>query len=154
MYTTVFEKAPIDPELGKLYRDEILLPGGSRDGMDLLKVCQMVPMHRHQARSILIGSCLGEGFVGHEPNPRAFINEIEQTGLVIYGTATLSPDLMRDVASSAHCNPNTTSLDYLLPMLWSITGLWWLPPASIELVLVVLESHPRRTAPNRVIRIA
>ncbi|KAG6380299.1 hypothetical protein JVT61DRAFT_8408 [Boletus reticuloceps] len=56
MYTTVFKKAPLDPKLGKLYRDKILLPGGSRDEMDLLK-----------------------DFLGREPNPKAFVNEIEQT---------------------------------------------------------------------------
>lgn len=38
MYATVFKKAPLDPELGKLYRDKILLVGGSRDEMDSLKV--------------------------------------------------------------------------------------------------------------------
>jgi len=55
MYTTVFKKAPLDPKLGKLYRDKILLVGGSRDDMDSLKA-----------------------FLGREPNPKAFIDEIEQ----------------------------------------------------------------------------
>lgn len=41
MYATVFKKAPLDPKLGKLYRDKILLVGGSRDDMDSLKVCQI-----------------------------------------------------------------------------------------------------------------
>lgn len=39
MYATVFKKAPLDPALGKLYRDKILLVGGSRDDMESLKVC-------------------------------------------------------------------------------------------------------------------
>ncbi|KAF9223776.1 zincin [Gyrodon lividus] len=55
MYATVFKKDPLDPKLGKLYRDKILLVGGSRDDMDSLK-----------------------DFLGREPNPKAFINEIEQ----------------------------------------------------------------------------
>ena len=38
MYATVFKDAPLDPKSGKLYRDKILLPGGSKDEMDLLKV--------------------------------------------------------------------------------------------------------------------
>ena len=38
MYATIFKKAPLDPKLGKLYRDKILLPGGSQDEMDLLRV--------------------------------------------------------------------------------------------------------------------
>lgn len=38
MYATVFKKAPLAPELGKLYRDKILLVGGSRDEMDSLEV--------------------------------------------------------------------------------------------------------------------
>ena len=46
MYATVFKKAPLDPKLGKLYRDKILLVGGSRDDMDSLKVCQITPRVR------------------------------------------------------------------------------------------------------------
>ncbi|KAI9567695.1 hypothetical protein HD554DRAFT_2267097 [Boletus coccyginus] len=57
MYATVFKKAPLDPKLGKLYRDKILLVGGSQDDMDSLK-----------------------DFLGREPNPKAFIDEIEQDG--------------------------------------------------------------------------
>ena len=53
MYATIFKKAPLDPKLGKLYREKILLPGGSKDEMDLLKVCQ-IPMHGHQVQSALI----------------------------------------------------------------------------------------------------
>ena len=45
MYTTVFKKAPLDPALGKRYRDKILLVGGSRDDMDSLKVGWLVPLH-------------------------------------------------------------------------------------------------------------
>ncbi|KIJ13498.1 hypothetical protein PAXINDRAFT_163685 [Paxillus involutus ATCC 200175] len=55
MYTTVFKKDPLDPKLGRLYRDKILLVGGSRDEMDSLK-----------------------DFLGREPNPEAFIDEIGQ----------------------------------------------------------------------------
>ena len=42
MYATVFKKGPLDPKLGKLYRDKILLVGGSRDEMDSLKVCRAI----------------------------------------------------------------------------------------------------------------
>lgn len=38
MYATVFKPDPLDPQRGKLYRDKILLPGGSRDDIDGLKV--------------------------------------------------------------------------------------------------------------------
>ena len=38
MYKTVFKKDPLDPELGSRYRREILLPGGSRDESESLKV--------------------------------------------------------------------------------------------------------------------
>jgi hypothetical protein len=34
----MYESVPLDPEVGKLYRDKILLVGGSRDDMDWLKV--------------------------------------------------------------------------------------------------------------------
>ncbi|KAG6374601.1 hypothetical protein JVT61DRAFT_3961 [Boletus reticuloceps] len=57
MYATVFKKAPLDPALGRLYRDKILFVGRSRDDMDSLK-----------------------DFLGWEPDPKAFINEIEQDG--------------------------------------------------------------------------
>ncbi|KAG6380319.1 hypothetical protein JVT61DRAFT_8428 [Boletus reticuloceps] len=57
MYATVFKKAPLDPALGRLYRDKILFVGGSRDDMDSLK-----------------------DFLGREPDPKAFINEIERDG--------------------------------------------------------------------------
>jgi len=38
MYATVFKKDPLNPALGKLYRDKILLLGGSRDETELLEV--------------------------------------------------------------------------------------------------------------------
>ena len=38
MYKTVFKKDPLDPKLGARYRKEILLPGGSRDESESLKV--------------------------------------------------------------------------------------------------------------------
>ncbi|KAF8128555.1 mitochondrial endopeptidase [Boletus edulis] len=63
MYATVFKKAPLDPALGRLYRDKILFVGGSQDDMDSLKVYIGVP-----------------DFLGREPDPKAFINEIEQDG--------------------------------------------------------------------------
>ena len=51
MYATVFKEAPLDPKLGKLYRDKILLPGATRDEMDLLQVCQF-PMHNQRGQYI------------------------------------------------------------------------------------------------------
>ncbi|KAF8505246.1 metallopeptidase MepB [Hysterangium stoloniferum] len=53
MYATVFKKDPLDPKLGKLYRDKILLPGGSRDESESLKE-----------------------FLGREPNSDAFLFEL------------------------------------------------------------------------------
>lgn len=38
MYATIFKKDPLDPQRGKLYREKILGPGGSRDEIDSLKV--------------------------------------------------------------------------------------------------------------------
>ncbi|KAG2069924.1 zincin [Suillus decipiens] len=53
MYATVFKKDPLNPALGKLYRDKILLMGGSRDEMDLL-----------------------QDFLGRSPNSNAFLEEV------------------------------------------------------------------------------
>ena len=38
MYATVFKPDPLDPARGKKYREKILLPGGSQDEIDSLKV--------------------------------------------------------------------------------------------------------------------
>lgn len=53
MYRTVFKKNPLDPKLGQLYRDKILLPGGSRDENESL-----------------------EDFLGRPPDTNAFIDEV------------------------------------------------------------------------------
>jgi Zn-dependent oligopeptidase len=38
MYATVFKADPLDPGRGQRYRDKILLPGGSQDDIESLKV--------------------------------------------------------------------------------------------------------------------
>lgn len=38
MYATVFKNDPLNPELGEKYKNCILVPGGSRDEIDSLKV--------------------------------------------------------------------------------------------------------------------
>ena len=38
MYATVFKKDPLDPALGERYKNSILVPGGSREELDSLKV--------------------------------------------------------------------------------------------------------------------
>ncbi|KAF8508190.1 metallopeptidase MepB [Hysterangium stoloniferum] len=53
MYRTVFKENPLDPKLGKLYRDKILLPGGSRD----------------EAESLM-------DFLGREPTSDAFLEDL------------------------------------------------------------------------------
>ncbi|KAG6379813.1 hypothetical protein JVT61DRAFT_10360 [Boletus reticuloceps] len=58
MYTTVFTKAQLDPVLGRLYRDD----------MDSLKRASPI-MDRPDA-----------WILGWEPDPKAFMNEIEQDG--------------------------------------------------------------------------
>jgi Zn-dependent oligopeptidase len=47
MYATVFKKAPLDPTLGRLYRDKVLLPGGSKEEMEMLKVCNYSALDEH-----------------------------------------------------------------------------------------------------------
>ncbi|KAF8308563.1 metallopeptidase MepB [Clavulina sp. PMI_390] len=59
MYATVFEKDPMSPASGKKYRQNILLPGGSRDEMDSLKA-----------------------FLGRAPNAEAFLKSILGTSEV------------------------------------------------------------------------
>ncbi|KAH7913359.1 mitochondrial endopeptidase [Hygrophoropsis aurantiaca] len=53
MYATVFKQDPLDPAMGKWYRDKVLLVGGSRDDLDTL-----------------------EDFLGRPPNSNAFLKEM------------------------------------------------------------------------------
>ena len=46
MYATVFKPDPLDPARGKKYREKILLPGGSQDEIDSLKVCLLLSFTR------------------------------------------------------------------------------------------------------------
>lgn len=41
MYSAVFKSDPLDPARGDRYRRSILLPGGSREELDSLKVNEM-----------------------------------------------------------------------------------------------------------------
>jgi len=53
MYATVFKADPLDPACGKLYREKILQPGGSREELDSLI-----------------------DFLGRKPNSQAFLAEL------------------------------------------------------------------------------
>jgi len=53
MYRTVFKQDPLNPILGRQYRRDILLPGGSRDEIESLK-----------------------HFLGRPPNSNAFLDEV------------------------------------------------------------------------------
>ncbi|KAJ8501920.1 hypothetical protein ONZ51_g322 [Trametes cubensis] len=53
MYATVFKEDPLDPARGRRYREKILLPGSSKDEMDMLR-----------------------DFLGREPNSEAFVKQL------------------------------------------------------------------------------
>ena len=53
MFATVFEKDPMDPAAGKLYRDKVLYPGASKDAPELLI-----------------------DFLGRQPNNEAFLRQM------------------------------------------------------------------------------
>ncbi|KAJ3573206.1 hypothetical protein NP233_g2580 [Leucocoprinus birnbaumii] len=63
MYSTIFKADPLDPGRGNRYREEILLPGGSREETDSLKE-----------------------FLGRPPNSEAFLKEL-------FGDAAASSNL-------------------------------------------------------------
>ncbi|PPQ91638.1 hypothetical protein CVT25_013193 [Psilocybe cyanescens] len=58
MYATIFEEDPLDPARAKLYRDKVLVPGASRDELDILK-----------------------DFLGRSPNSDAFSRQLFGAGL-------------------------------------------------------------------------
>ena len=45
MYATIFKADPLDPARGQKYREKILLPGGSQDDIESLKV--ITDIHRY-----------------------------------------------------------------------------------------------------------
>lgn len=67
---TVFKVDPLDPVRGKLYRDKILLYGGSRDEMDSLKVNML-----NIAVSLEL-TCFLQDFLGRSPDNVAFLKEL------------------------------------------------------------------------------
>lgn len=40
MYRSVFKSDPLNPALGRKYREAILLPGASKDELEILEVCR------------------------------------------------------------------------------------------------------------------
>lgn len=44
MYSTIFKPDPLDPARGQKYREKILLPGGSQDDLESLKVSVREPL--------------------------------------------------------------------------------------------------------------
>jgi hypothetical protein len=55
MYATVFKKAPLDPALGKLYREKILKVGGSRDEAESLEVDRVPSSCAYAAERPFVG---------------------------------------------------------------------------------------------------
>lgn len=67
MYQAVFKKDPLDPALGELYKQKILLPGASRDEIDLLRVGNPI---KHLTK--LLNVLFSQDFLGREPKADAF----------------------------------------------------------------------------------
>jgi len=69
MYATVFKKDPLDPALGKLYRDKILLVGGSREETESLEVRRVFAVRT-------VAHVMEQDFLGRPPNSVAFLKEM------------------------------------------------------------------------------
>ncbi len=68
----MFKGDPLDPARGQRYRDEILLPGGSREETDSLKV---IAFAFYDDRAFWTDS-LRQAFLGRPPNSDAFLKEL------------------------------------------------------------------------------
>lgn len=71
MYGTVFKEDPLDPSRGQRYRDRILLPGASRDDMDLVTVGSGSSCGVTLAEHWIL-----QHFLGRPPNSEAFIKAL------------------------------------------------------------------------------
>jgi Zn-dependent oligopeptidase len=69
MYSAVFKSDPLDPARGDRYRRSILGPGGSREELDSLKVKGV-----NSSRILRLNNL--QEFLGRDPNPDAFVEEI------------------------------------------------------------------------------
>jgi hypothetical protein len=69
MYSGVFKSDPLDPARGDRYRRSILGPGGSREELDSLKVKEVNLSMDMRLINL-------QEFLGRDPNPDAFIEEI------------------------------------------------------------------------------
>ena len=74
MYATRFKADPLDPARGKLYREQILPPGGSQDDIKSLEV--RTPHRRFQRRLDLPLFFMCQDFLGRPPNSEAFVKEL------------------------------------------------------------------------------
>lgn len=75
MYATIFKKDPLDPVLGKRYRDKILRVGGSREETESLNVSTA----HHLAIALVVLMRLhlyAQDFLGRPPNSEAFLKEL------------------------------------------------------------------------------
>ena len=74
MYATVFKADPLDPARGQRYRERILLPGGSREELDSLKV-------RFSLFLGVYAACVGQGdtdIMAGLPGPPAELGGVHQ----------------------------------------------------------------------------
>ena len=72
MYATVFKADPLDAKRWQRYRESILLPGSSRDELDLLKVkaANCTTKNATPANYIFLRA---QDFLGRSPNAEAFV---------------------------------------------------------------------------------
>jgi hypothetical protein len=74
MYTTVIKKDPLDAALGKLYKDKILLVGGSQE--ETVSLLVHVAFPQFIMRVSPVAGVMEQDFLGRPPNSDVFPKEM------------------------------------------------------------------------------
>ncbi|KAJ8590255.1 hypothetical protein M405DRAFT_861499 [Rhizopogon salebrosus TDB-379] len=81
MHGDMFQEESVGSCLGKLYKDKILMVGGSREETELLCVCVSLP--QFSLRLSPVAYAMEQDFLGRPPNSDTFLTEMFEQAPVV-----------------------------------------------------------------------